>query len=100
MSNNSVFKEAVRKYLPILEQYVPVVARVHGNSHQEFLEIVEQFNNIKLKIKENGAENADLKEDFTNLREISNHYKVPDDVCESYQAVFQMLSYLDDIYHS
>lgn len=100
MSNNSVFKEGVKKYLPILEQYVPVVARVHGNSHQEFHQIVKEFNNIKLKIKENGPEKADLNDEFTKLREISSNYTVPGDVCESYQAVFQMLSYLDDIYNA
>ncbi len=100
MSNNSAFKEAVKKYLPILEQYVPVVARVHGSSHQEFHDIVKEFNSIELKIKENGPEIADLKDEFTKLRKISNNYTVPGDVCESYQAVFQILSYLDDIYHS
>jgi iron-sulfur cluster repair protein YtfE (RIC family) len=100
MSNNSLYKEAIKKYLPILEQYVPVVARVHGNSHQEFYEIVEQFNNIKLKIKENGPETADLKDEFTKLREISDNYTVPGDVCESYKAVYQMLALLDQKYNS
>lgn len=100
MSNNNEYWEVAKKYLPILDQYIPVVARVHGGTHPEFHKIVEIFDSIKLKSKEAKGEIANLKQEFTKLREISNSYTVPDDVCESYQAVFQMLSFLDDKYHS
>jgi len=34
------------------------------------------------------------------LRETTNNYTVPDDVCESYEAVYNMLSELDKAYHA
>ena len=100
MSNKTVFKEATKKYLPILDQYIPLVARVHGGSHPEFHDINKIYDLIKGKIKKEGPEIADLKEEFTKLREISNNYTTPGDVCESYEAVYQMLAVLDEKYHS
>lgn len=100
MINKSEYKETAKKYLPILEKYVPVVARVHGGTHPEFHKIVEIFNTIILKSKEAKSEIADLKEEFIKLREISNNYTTPDDVCESYEAVYQMLALLDEKYNS
>lgn len=95
-----VFKEATKKYLPILDQYIPLVARVHGSSHPEFYDINKIYDLIKAKIKKEGPEIAELKEEFTKLREISNNYTTPDDVCESYEAVYQMLAVLDEKYNS
>lgn len=95
-----IFKEATKKYLPILDQYIPLVARVHGGSHPEFHDIKKLYDLIRMKSKESGPEIADLKEEFTKLREISNNYTTPGDVCESYEAVYQMLALLDEKYHS
>ncbi|KAF0091778.1 MAG: hypothetical protein FD141_1567 [Fusobacteria bacterium] len=95
-----VFKEATKKYLPILDQYIPLVARVHGGSHPEFHDINKLYDSIKAKIKKTGPEIADLMGEFTKLREISNNYTTPDDVCESYEAVYQMLAMLDEKYNS
>lgn len=100
MSNKLMFKEASKKYLPILEQYMPVVARVHGGSHPEFHDIYKIYDLISDKIKKDGPEIVELKEEFTKLREISNNYTTPGDVCESYEAVYQMLALLDEEYHS
>lgn len=100
MSNKIVFKEATKKYLPILDQYIPLVARVHGGSHPEFHDINKLYDLIRMKSKESGPEIADLKEEFTKLREISNNYTTPGDVCESYEAVYQMLAVLDEKYHA
>lgn len=100
MSNRLMFKEVSKKYLPILDQYVPLVARVHGGSHPEFHDIKKIYDLIKDKIKKDGPEIVDLKEEFAKLREISNNYTTPSDVCESYEAVYQMLAFLDEKYHS
>ena len=42
----------------------------------------------------------DLREEFTRIREISNNYEVPGDVCETYEAVYHMLAKLDKAYHA
>lgn len=100
MSKELMFKKAKEEYLKTLEQYVPVVARVHGNNHPEFHDVHKVFNIIKEKIKESGAKVPLLDEEFIKLAEITNNYTTPNGVCESYEAVYNMLSKLDEAYNS
>ena len=71
--------------------------RVHGGSHPEFHEVHRIYDQIKEKIKNN--KKPDLTKEFSDLREITDNYKVPSDVCESYEAVYHMLAELDIAYH-
>lgn len=100
MTNQIVFNQVKEKHLETLEQYVPVVSRVHGGSHAEFYEVHKVFDAIDLKIKEAGASEPELNEEFTKLREITDDYSIPGDVCESYEAVYNMLAELDKAYHA
>lgn len=100
MMNKQIFNEAKAKYIKTLNQYVPVVARVHGKSHTEFYEVQELFNEIENKIKISGEERPVLDEEFTKLRDITQNYAVPEDVCESYEAVYNMLAELDKAYQA
>lgn len=100
MANTQTFNEAKAKNVQTLKQYVPVVARVHGKSHPEFHEVHQLFNAIDQKIKESGAERPELNQEFAKLREITNSYTVPGDVCESYEAVYKMLAELDQAYRA
>ncbi|HHU43080.1 MAG: iron-sulfur cluster repair di-iron protein, ric [Bacillota bacterium] len=86
-----------QKTLKLLAQYIPIVARVHGGSHPEFHEVHRIYDQIKEKIKNN--KKPDLTKEFSDLREITDNYKVPSDVCESYEAVYHMLAELDIAYH-
>lgn len=81
-----------------LKLYVPVVARVHGESHPEFHDVHKLYDEIDAKIKEAGLEKAELDNEFKQLREITDNYTVPEDVCESYEAVYSMLGELDEAY--
>ncbi|MDD4680918.1 MAG: iron-sulfur cluster repair di-iron protein, ric [Clostridia bacterium] len=92
------FNDTKKKHIPTLEQYVPIVARVHGGNHPEFHEVRKLFDAINEKIKEAGAEKPELNEEFARLREITNTYTVPGDVCESYEAVYNMLAEIDKAY--
>lgn len=98
MTNNTNFTQALEKNLKILEQYVPIVARVHGGTHPEFHEVRKLFDEIDGKIKKAKAEAPELGAEFVKLREITNNYTVPTDVCESFEAVYKMLSELDEAY--
>ncbi|WP_106449881.1 iron-sulfur cluster repair di-iron protein, ric [Trichococcus alkaliphilus] len=100
MSKHSPFNEVKETIFPTLEQYVPIVARVHGKNHPEFHEVHQIFNAIIDKTKAAGIVNPDLNEEFIKLREISNNYTVPDDVCESYEAVYKMLAEVDEAYQA
>ncbi|NLO47483.1 MAG: iron-sulfur cluster repair di-iron protein, ric [Clostridiales bacterium] len=100
MANKQIFNEIKAKHFKILEQYVPVVARVHGKHHPEFLDVLKLFNAMAVKIKEAGREIPALGEEFEKLRDITDSYTVPGDVCESYEAVYNMLSELDQAYQA
>lgn len=102
MITDNSFLQAVQKNLGLLEQYVPVVARVHGASHNEFHQVRAIFDEIVDEIvdeiKKGDAGKADLAGRFESLRKITGNYTVPSDVCESYEAVYGMLSELDAAY--
>lgn len=96
----ATFNEVKERNLKILEQYVPIVARVHGGTHPEFHDVHRLFDQINAKIKEAGLEKPELDNEFKQLREVTGNYTVPDDVCESYEAVYKMLAELDEAYHA
>lgn len=98
MTNDLTFNTTKEKYFQTLKQYVPVVARVHGSSHPEFYEVRNMFDTIVEKTKEAGSNKPELNEEFTKLRKITNNYTVPASVCESYEAVYNMLAELDRAY--
>jgi len=89
------FKEILKNNLEILELYVPVVARVHGDAHPEFLEVRKHYESLRDKIED---PEADLSIEFEQMRDITAHYLVPPDVCESYEAVYKLLRELDKAY--
>jgi regulator of cell morphogenesis and NO signaling len=98
MSEKISFVSAVAELMPTLEQYVPVVDRVHGANHPEFHEVRAVFNVINTKIQSERA--LDLSDEFNQLRMITDNYIIPEDVCESYEAVYDMLKALNDAYLS
>lgn len=100
MSKRLTFNQAKEKNFKILSQYVPIVDRVHGNTHPEFHEVRKLFDAIIKKTTEAGEERPELNEEFTKLRKITNNYTVPDDVCESYEAVYNTLSEVDKAYYA
>ena len=86
--------------LKTLEQYVPIVDRVHGGTHPVFHDVRSLFEAINSKIKEAGSGTPELTEEFAKLREITGNYTIPEDVCEAYEAVYRMLGELDKAYNN
>ncbi|MFA7532852.1 MAG: iron-sulfur cluster repair di-iron protein, ric [Tissierellaceae bacterium] len=93
------FNEVKEKNLNILKQYIPVVARVHGAAHPEFYDVAKIFGQMLDKLYDTGVE-LNLYDEFKTLREITESYVVPNDVCESYEAVYNMIDELDKAYHN
>ena len=83
-----------------MKQYVPVVDRVHGENHPEFHVVRQLFEAILDQAASAGSDAINLSDEFSRLREVTGDYTVPDDVCESYEAVYSMLSELDQSYHA
>ena len=94
------FNQVVGKQLKTLGQYVPIVDRVHGDNHPEFHEVRKVFDVLVKKTKDAGNEKPDLNEELTQLREITDNYTVPGDVCESYESVYNMLEEVDKAYQA
>ncbi len=94
------FKDETKTNLKRLEQFVPVVDRVHGAHHPEFHDVKRVFEEINEKIKATSKDKPNLDNEFKELREITDNYTVPGDVCESYEAVFKMLSLVEEAYNA
>ncbi len=92
----TTFDQVKERNLERLELYVPVVARVHGGSHPEFHDVRKVFDAISAKIREAGANTPELEDEFNELRQVTDNYTVPTDVCETYEAVYNMLAELDE----
>jgi regulator of cell morphogenesis and NO signaling len=100
MAKQLTFNQVKASYFKRLEQYVPIVARVHGENHPEFHEVHKVFDTIIMKTKEAGANKPELNDEFIKLREITSNYMVPNDVCETFEAVYNMLEEIDKAYHA
>lgn len=100
MSHTTLFAGVMKQYLKVLKQYVPIVDRVHGFNHPEFHEVRKIFEAMVNSIDQAGATHPLLQEQFAALRNITQNYRVPQDVCESYEAVYRMLSELDEAYRA
>ena len=51
------FNKTKERNLERLEQYVPIVERVHGGSHPEFHDVRRLFDKINIKIKKQDQKN-------------------------------------------
>lgn len=87
-------KEVLKK----LELYVPIVDRVHGAAHPEFHDVHRLFKDLKNELHHEEPNRNNFLALFEELRQVTDRYRVPTDVCESYEAVYDMLSKLDDFY--
>lgn len=94
------FNEAKKRYFMKLKLFTPIVERVHGANHPEFYEVRKLFNEISAKAKKTRTEKPDLDNEFKQLREITDNYTVPGDVCESFEAVYNMLAEVDKAYEA
>lgn len=71
-------------------EFAPIIERVHGEHHPELTrvrQLTEQLQQAK-----NAAAASDL---FGQLRTVTDHYAVPADGCEAYQATYQALERAD-----
>jgi len=92
------FNEVKEKHIETLGRYVPIVERVHGEAHPEFYNVRKLFDEINTKLKDAGQERPELEKEFEDLRQVTSNYTIPEGVCESYEAVYNMLAELDKAY--
>ena len=88
--------EENQEILKQLDLFVPIVNKVHGKNHPEYNEVKRNYDFIDNKLNNN---DFNLTVEFNNLKKITNNYKIPNDVCESYEAVYNMLEKLDNSFN-
>lgn len=77
-----------------LQLIVPIVERVHAKAHPEFYQVKKLYDEIHTHIQEE----YDFTPVFESLRQITNNYTIPQDVCETYAKVYHSLADLDKAY--
>lgn len=92
-----LFLKTWEQHIERLSLYIPIVVRVHGQSHPEFYKVCSLFEEISKKVKKH-SNDLDLVREFNELRVSTNNFEVPDGVCETYEAVYTMLEELDKAY--
>ena len=96
----TTFNTTKEKHLEKLELFTPIVARVHGGSHPEFHQVKDLWDKIRDKTESAGDQKPELDNEFNQLRQVTDNYTVPEDTCESYEAVYKMLEEVDQAYHA
>ena len=61
-------------------------------------EVKRLFEEINKKTKASPNDKPNLVNEFKELRDITDNYRVPNDVCESYEGVYKMLEEVDEAY--
>lgn len=94
MSNqNETFTELFTSYFEKLDLYTNAITKAHGASHPETFEIRKVFEAINEKVS---ANNLELDSEFGQLRQVTDNYTIPADVCGTYAATYNMLSQIDE----
>lgn len=92
------FNEYMTKNSEKLELFTKAIIRAHGKNHPEAFDVRELYTQMQTKTREAGEENPNLDEEFARLRQVTNNYLIPEDVCETYAAVYNMLAEADQAY--
>ncbi|ALV22179.1 hypothetical protein [Carnobacterium antarcticum] len=96
----ALLNEVADKYFEKLDIFTVAITRAHGKNHPEAFEVRELFSEIKEKIQIAGSTKPNLDAELTQLREVTNNYTIPGDVCGTYAAVYNMLSETDQAYQA
>lgn len=94
------FQKVIDKNFKRLDLYTTALTRVHGHNHPEVFKVRELFETIKSKIISENINKPDLDAEFSQLRQVTQNYKVPTGVCEAYEGVYNMFSEIDQAYQA
>lgn len=84
--------EFLKNHHDQLDTFTKAVEKVHGNHHPEVIEVRKIYQQIDQKL--NDGIN-DLDAEFDSLRKVISNYEIPDDACEAFSTVYQVLHQAD-----
>ncbi|AQS53528.1 Iron-sulfur cluster repair protein ScdA [Jeotgalibaca dankookensis] len=94
----TTYNELADKQFEKLDLFSKAITRAHGKNHPEAFQVRELFETIAQKTEQAKPEKPNLDVEFDELRDVTDHYSIPNDVCETYAAVYEMFSQLDEAY--
>lgn len=86
--------EFLKNHRNQLDTFTKAVAKVHGNHHPEVIEVRKVYRQIDHKL--NVGDN-DFDAEFESLRKVTSNYEIPDDACEAFSTVYQVLHQADTL---
>ncbi|MFD1418840.1 iron-sulfur cluster repair di-iron protein, ric [Companilactobacillus keshanensis] len=86
-------KDYLNNHQEKLDLFTKAITIAHGKNHPEVFAVREEY----LKLKEAAENGQNLDGDFDQLRETTQNYAIPDDVCPTFEATYQMLESADSI---
>lgn len=96
----SKIKQFVEENFEMLNLYTTAITRAHGKSHPETFQVRNLFEALQRKLENIENEIPAIAVELNELRTVTNNYKIPEDVCETYAKTYQMLSTFDQLYHA
>lgn len=96
----NTFTQYIDTHAEKLDLYTTAITRAHGKNHPEAFDVRDIYVDLKEKTDAAKPNQPDLNSEFTELREITDNYTIPGDVCETFAAVYNMLKEANSIYLS
>lgn len=81
-------------YNDTLDLYTKAITKAHGKNHPEVFQVRTIYEKIQEKINHH---QFDLSEEFSKLRTITHDYAIPNDVCGTFKATYEMLEAFDQL---
>src|SRR5699024_9857216 len=100
MMSEAVFQKLVKDNFEMLDLYTTAITRAHGKSHPETFKVRDIFEVIQARVVEAGESTPNLVNTFKQLQEITDNYKIPHDVCQTYANTYEMLLELNKAYEA
>lgn len=86
-------KDYLNEHQDKLDLFTKAITIAHGKNHPEVFAVREEY----LNLKESAKNDLNLDDDFDQLRETTQNYAIPGDVCPTFEATYQMLENADSI---
>lgn len=79
-----------------LELFTSALTRAHVDAHPEVLKVRALYLQMQEKVQN---QDASLGPEFASLQTVTSNYKVPGDVCKTYEQTYKLLETANELYN-
>lgn len=91
----TTFAKFMKDHQEKMNLFTKAILRAHGQHHPEVEEVREIYQVLQIKSM---REDSDLDSEFNRLRCITHGYRIPEDVCPTFEAVYKFLEEAEEMY--